>query len=87
MNPEPPTVPPEAVRFASKLAALAEEHGIERCSVEMHVSNRPGDSRWHGKLRMRYEGKDGRGRPCKNVWIELDSTLRLDVVSTPQSSN
>jgi hypothetical protein len=87
MNPKPPIVPPEAVEFASKLAALAEEHGIQECSVQMRVSNRPGDSRWNGKLRMCYTGKDGRGRPCKNVWIELDSTLRLDVVSTPESCN
>lgn len=81
-------VSPAHVAFAEELAKVAEKHGVTRFEIEYHPVF-SGDavrvSDVTGNARINYSAMDGRGRPCSNLVVIFDATIRRVIVSTPPS--
>ena len=78
-------IPQEVVDFANGVAALADKCNIDSVSVNITPEYLSGHN--YGSLNISYDTKDGRGRPCKNLCISVQSTTKLQLVSNPSSFN
>ncbi len=87
---EPPSIPVEHITFARGVAKLADESGIDRLEIKYRPTFRGHlvvDRRIRGDLRVIYSSVDGRGRPCRNLSIQLDAALVIEVEKNPESSS
>jgi hypothetical protein len=74
------------IQFAKDVAALAEKRGIDaftlklepKFSYECNIS---------GDVTVAYSAKDGRGRPCRNLIVSCNATLRHVIEENEESSN
>lgn len=85
---EAPEIPQAHIKFAKAVAAVANEHGMNRFSMTYRpdfISSIKMPSMLRGELKINYSAADGRGRPYHNLKIVLDSSLTIDIVSTPES--
>jgi hypothetical protein len=87
----PPKVPDSHVAFAKMVAELAVGHGIDRFEMTfrpkwncLSTGERP-DPRIHGDMKIVFSDSDGRGRPCRNLAINLVTYLALEIESNPTS--
>ena len=83
----PPEIPGAALEFAKEIAAIAKSHDIKSFTMTVRLHSAVGEQRFHGDLRTRYSAYDGRGRPCDNLSVEVDTVVRHDISSTPSSSS
>lgn len=83
------TLPDSYINFAKAVGALAASHGITTAQVKITPNWRDGETaqRLHGEVTINYSSKDGRGRPCDNLWIALSANLNVPIISTPESSS
>lgn len=87
----PPKIPETHVAFAKAVANLAAAHGIDRFEMTFHPKwemniERNCDPRIHGDAKILFADADGRGRPCRNLSINLVANLSLPIESNPESS-
>jgi hypothetical protein len=88
----PPEIPEIHVAFAKAVANLAAAHGIDRFEMtfrpkwEMRMGD-DYDQRINGDMKIIFADVDGRGRPCRNLSINLDARLSLPIQSNPESSS
>lgn len=85
----PPKIPETHVAFAKAVANLAAAHGVDR----FEMAFRPGwegrrigesyDPRIIGEMKILFSSVDGRGRPCRNLSINLQANLSLDIEKNP----
>ena len=88
----PPKVPDSHVAFAKAAADLAAAHGIDRFEMTFRPKweQRIADNfapRVHGDMKIIFADVDGRGRPCRNLSINLVANLSLPIQSNPESSS
>lgn len=81
----PPSIPQSYVNFAKALAALADSHGIKTAQIKITPDWQDEARNIHGDVQINYSSKDGRGRPCVNLDIYLNTHTRLAVVTNPES--
>lgn len=89
----PPSIPDSQVAFAKAVADLAVSHGIDRFEMTFRpkwdwsarATGPRMDPRIHGDLKILLADIDGRGRPCRNLSINLVANLALPILSTPES--
>lgn len=84
----PPEIPESHVIFAKAVADAATANGIDDFTLT-YSPRRHGvsemDRSFRGTLKITFSQSDGRGRPCRNLAIEMESTLRLKIESNPPS--
>lgn len=93
MNPNKltaPTLPDSCMLFAKAAAALAESHGIT--SFEMKIKPDFGEDYTsersiQGDIVVHYWAKDGRGRPSRNIRINVVTNLTATVEWSPESTS
>ena len=86
---EPQKIPEGCVDFAKAVALAANEHGVDKCTVDFSPKFKEfpdTNRRYFGLLRIKYSAVDGRGRPCLNLQIEFDSKVTIPITTTPPSS-
>lgn len=81
------TIPEAHIKFAEEVTALAEANGIKQFKLEYDPHHLEGswDHRIRGNAIITYSAKDGRGRPCKNLGIHIETAITHKIVSTPSS--
>lgn len=83
-----PEIPETYSLFAKEVAEIAKKHGIQSFSMDFEPDYRQQVSySIHGKLRINFSAKDGRGRPADNLSITLETSLLMTISETPESSN
>lgn len=90
VNITPPAIPFTHTAFAAAVAQAAEKHGIKRFNMTyepVYTGKLQSGQRINGDLKINYSSRDGRGRPCTNLSISLDTRLTHEIVTTPESSN
>ena len=88
---KPIEIPESHMAFASAVAKLAKENFIE--SFEMTYrphSTHNGGQQWDrqlvvGDATIRFSDRDGRGRPCENLSIEVSSRTCHQIKRTDES--
>jgi len=88
----PPKIPDTHVAFAKAVANLAAAHGIDRFEMTFRPKwetrmDENYDHRIHGDMKIIFADVDGRGRPCRNLSINLAANLSLPIESNPESYN
>lgn len=83
-----PEIPDNYVLFAKDMAESARKYGIESFTMifKPDFDNRMSHS-IDGTLKIHFSKADGRGRPANNLSIAVDTSLRLAISATPESSN
>lgn len=86
---DPPIIPDQVVDFSKAVSDLAVQHGMERFTLttrpNFDVRNQQHDHRIHGEMVIHFSAVDGRGRPCRNLSIQLQANLSL-IIEENQSS-
>jgi hypothetical protein len=82
-----PTIPASYINFAKALGALADSHGIKAAQIKITPDWKDDARHINGDVLINYSSKDGRGRPCVNLDIYLNTHTTLAVVDNPPSSN
>lgn len=80
-----PTIPASYISFAKAIAALAESHGIKACQLKITPDWADNARHIHGDVQINYSSKDGRGRPCVNLDVYLNTVTTLPIIDEPQS--
>ena len=88
----PPKIQETHIAFAKAAANLAAAHGIDRFEMTFRpkFEDRIGqkyDRRVHGEMKINFADVDGRGRPCRNLSIDLVANLSLPIDCNPESSS
>lgn len=84
----PPEIPQQQVEFAKAVAKIATEHGIDNFTMSYRPDReqrQAASGHRHSDLKIQFSSVDGRGRPCQNLSINLEASLKLVIKSTPQS--
>jgi len=84
----PPKLPDSCENFAKAVAAIAESHGVD----QFQMTFRPDFEKDHesrrlitGDMKIVYSSKDGRGRPCRKLNINLTANLGFIIENEPES--
>jgi hypothetical protein len=87
MKIETTKIPDGCINFAKELAESATKHGIKSFSTKLTLDSdiHGFDGSFRGDLTIHFSSKDGRGRPCDNLSIRVETTLIKNIVSTPES--
>ena len=88
MKLEVPVLPDKYEDFATEVAKLARNYGIEEFNMEIKPcfeDRMEQDLDLNGKIRILYSGVDGRCRPANNLRIEMETKLVHRVSSTTPS--
>ncbi len=80
-------LPVGIIEFAKTLAASAKGNGIKSFTtkIELDRDMYDLDRSFNGNLTINFSAKDGRGRPCDNLSVSLDTHLTQSIVYTPES--
>ena len=89
---KPIEVPESHIAFAKAVAALAEENHIASFSMDYKpegefCGGQEWDHRTTGSASIHFAAKDGRGRPCRNLSINISATMQHAVESNQESCN
>lgn len=82
-------IPDGCIEFAKELAASAKKQGIRSFSTKLTLDRDVYDlnKNFRGDLTVHFSSKDGRGRPCDNLSITIETTLTQSIVNNPESSS
>lgn len=89
---QPPNIPDNYVAFAKAVADIAVANRIAKFQMtfEPRFEQKIGsdyDPRVRGNMVIAFADVDGRGRPCRNLAINLEAHLSLPIESNPESSS
>lgn len=94
--PEVPRIPSEAVEFSKAVAALAEQYGLCKVSMDIEVDTGCGskyyDREFPGetvveRMKVNVSRKDGRGRPRLQIYVQAEMHVSVPVVWEPNSTD
>jgi hypothetical protein len=86
-------VPESHIAFAEAVAELAEQNNIESFKMvycpdwQKDDGKRSWDRKVKGDATIVFRAKDGRGRPCRHLHIDVEARLSHSIESHPESSN
>jgi len=83
-------VPESHIQFAKDVADLAVKHNMEFFQLKytpdtFHDGDEIEGIYGNANAQIVFRAKDGRGRPCRNLTIRIDSAMEVDIESNPES--
>ncbi len=87
MNIEMPEIPDAYIELANLLATACDERGISKATLTIVPETFDALRRTTAKVEIYFSSRDGRGRPCRNLSVALDTTIRQQIETTPPSIN
>jgi hypothetical protein len=83
-------IPENHVEFAKAVSELADKFGMDKFEMTYRPKygehlDRGIDRRVNGDMKIHYSAVDGRGRPSRNLTINCEARLALDIERNPSS--
>lgn len=81
-----PVIPESLIQLAKEVAEKAKGLNIDHFTLSFNPKWDTTNS-CHGEAKIHFSRTDGRGRPCYNLNIQVETSLRHNIEFTPESSN